>query len=124
MKSMASSIQPTLAAASACHCARVIVRYQGGGATVAVTGMDTGTLLGCLRADPNRGGRLRGVRNEVADGADEQEGVDRLGDVRIEARCQGARLILGARVGAQRDRARGGVTEGAAQARDHREAVE
>src|SRR6187401_2315423 len=47
MKSMASSIQPTLAAASACHCSRVIVRYHG---TDAVAVVDiapglTGVLL-------------------------------------------------------------------------------
>jgi hypothetical protein len=42
MKSIASSIQPNLAAARTRHCSRVIVRYHGTDAAVAVADIDGG----------------------------------------------------------------------------------
>src|SRR5688500_12731194 len=61
MKSIASSIQPSLAAARTRHCSRVIVRYHGADAAVAVAEIEggvTGTLLRLLRADPIRAAPL------------------------------------------------------------------
>jgi hypothetical protein len=42
MKSIASSIQPNLAAARTRHCSRVIVRYHGTDAAVAVADIEGG----------------------------------------------------------------------------------
>src|SRR5688500_705626 len=112
MKSMASSIQPILAAASARHCSRVIVRYQGSGAAVVVRDMSTLLEVGCVQILTEAG--LRRVRGEIADGAHQQERVDRLGDVGIESGGQRPSLIFGACIGAQGNRARRVAAERAA----------